>query len=255
MPQRVPHGQAVIPKREIKWMRTGENLVAETVARAEPLTASTLLPGWDRGMVLAHLAGNAAALSNLLHWARTGVETPMYASPQARDAYLHQTRQLSSAAILQEMARARAVLDQAVTDMPETAWSVVVRTNSGRAVAASIVPFMRVREVYIHAADLDAGTGFDAIPPDVRDALIDDVVASLSAKPECPSACLHTPDRTWSLGSAVPASDAHRDRSESTDQTQVRSSDTAALLAWLAGRSDGLELSYTGVRPSLPRWL
>src|SRR5947209_4673969 len=33
----------------------------------------SLLPGWTRGHVLAHLARNADALVNLLTWARTGV--------------------------------------------------------------------------------------------------------------------------------------------------------------------------------------
>lgn len=50
-------------------------------AIAEP----SLLPGWSRGHVLAHLARNADALRNLLIWARTGVVTPGYRSQQARE--------------------------------------------------------------------------------------------------------------------------------------------------------------------------
>ena len=44
------------------------------------------LPGWSRGHVLAHIAGNADSLVNLLTWAATGVEHPQYASQEARDA-------------------------------------------------------------------------------------------------------------------------------------------------------------------------
>src|SRR5690242_5869899 len=44
------------------------------------------LPGWTVGHVLTHLARNAEALTNLLIWARTEVETPMYPSRAARDA-------------------------------------------------------------------------------------------------------------------------------------------------------------------------
>src|SRR5260370_27441423 len=51
----------------------------------EEVRQPSLLPGWTRGHVLAHLAGNADALRNLLIWARTGVKTPAYASQQARD--------------------------------------------------------------------------------------------------------------------------------------------------------------------------
>ena len=48
--------------------------------------APSLLPGWTRGHVLTHLARNADGLRNLLSWARTGIETPQYASAAERDA-------------------------------------------------------------------------------------------------------------------------------------------------------------------------
>ena len=51
-------------------------------AFAEP----SALPDWTRGHVVAHVALNALALTRLVHWAATGVETPMYASPEARNA-------------------------------------------------------------------------------------------------------------------------------------------------------------------------
>ena len=46
----------------------------------------SLLPGWTRGHVLTHLARNADAMVNLLTWARTGDETPMYPSREQRNA-------------------------------------------------------------------------------------------------------------------------------------------------------------------------
>lgn len=45
----------------------------------------SLLPGWDRRHVVAHVGYNADALTRLVTWAGTGTETPMYASQQARD--------------------------------------------------------------------------------------------------------------------------------------------------------------------------
>lgn len=47
-------------------------------------TSPSYLPGWSRAHVVAHVARNADALVNLLTWARTGVETPMYASGDQR---------------------------------------------------------------------------------------------------------------------------------------------------------------------------
>lgn len=48
------------------------------------LTRPSYLPGWSRAHVVAHVARNADALVNLMTWARTGVETPMYASADRR---------------------------------------------------------------------------------------------------------------------------------------------------------------------------
>jgi len=63
-------------------------------ATLDGLGAASLLPGWPRTTLLAHLTRNADALVNLLTWARTGVETPMYASSGARDAGIAQTAAL-----------------------------------------------------------------------------------------------------------------------------------------------------------------
>src|SRR6266511_2471447 len=51
-------------------LRTAEALDDGAVA------APSLLPGWTRGHVLTHLARQADAITNLLTWARTGVDTP-----------------------------------------------------------------------------------------------------------------------------------------------------------------------------------
>jgi uncharacterized protein (TIGR03083 family) len=60
------------------------------LATADALTdaqaaAASRLTGWTRGHVLTHLARNADGFRNLLAWAATGDETPMYPSEEARD--------------------------------------------------------------------------------------------------------------------------------------------------------------------------
>ena len=46
------------------------------------LQAPSLLPGWTRGHVLAHLARGADALRNLMIGVRVGEPRPAYASPE-----------------------------------------------------------------------------------------------------------------------------------------------------------------------------
>ena len=50
------------------------------------MAAPSLCEGWTRAHVVTHVARNADALCHLARWATTGVPTPMYASPEARDA-------------------------------------------------------------------------------------------------------------------------------------------------------------------------
>src|SRR4051812_1830604 len=52
----------------------------------ESVRGPSLLPGWTRGHVLAHLARNADGLANVARTAITGEVTPMYASQAQRDA-------------------------------------------------------------------------------------------------------------------------------------------------------------------------
>jgi maleylpyruvate isomerase len=40
------------------------------------LDAPSLLPGWSRRHVIAHVGYNARAVARLVEWASTGVETP-----------------------------------------------------------------------------------------------------------------------------------------------------------------------------------
>ena len=47
------------------------------------MTASPTI--WTRAHLLTHFARNADSLGNLLAWAETGVEQPMYGSGMARD--------------------------------------------------------------------------------------------------------------------------------------------------------------------------
>ena len=68
-----------------RWQRDGTKPLLEAAERGE-LGAASALPGWTRRHVVAHVAANADALGNLVHWAATGEPTPMYASPSARAA-------------------------------------------------------------------------------------------------------------------------------------------------------------------------
>lgn len=141
----------------------------------EALDAPTALPGWTRGHVIAHVHYNAGALRRLLHWARTGEETPMYSGPGQRAAEIEGGASLPADELRALVRESAETLATDLDAMPAAAWTNTVRTAQGRSVSATEIPWMRTREVAVHAVDLCAGITFDDLPDDVNAALVLDV--------------------------------------------------------------------------------
>src|SRR5215470_8810861 len=76
------------PEQALEWVTDGTRRRLGALAKLADaeLDEPTLLPGWNRRHLLSHVANNASALRNLVHWAKTGQERPMYASSEQRAA-------------------------------------------------------------------------------------------------------------------------------------------------------------------------
>lgn len=161
-----------------RWLSQGTELFLGTLAELsdDQLTGPVALPGWTGRHVVGHVHANAGALGRLTQWAATGVETPMYASRERRDAEIEELAQLPPATLRELVATSAAALDAALDALPEAAWSARVRTAQGRDAPAREIPWMRCREVFVHAVDLGGRTTFADLPPDVVTALLVDVV-------------------------------------------------------------------------------
>jgi maleylpyruvate isomerase len=160
------------------WMRSSTTLllgVVDSLSEAD-WDVATELPGWRRREVLAHVHRNAEALCNLATWASTGVETPMYPDFSTRDRDIASTAALPAAEIAELVTASAERLDGMLDALEEAHWAAEVRTAQGRTVPASEVPWMRCREVGIHAVDLGAGVGFDDLPSGMVDALARDIL-------------------------------------------------------------------------------
>jgi maleylpyruvate isomerase len=228
----------VIPET-LSWWEDGERHLATALGRLvdEDFDRPSLLAGWDRAHVLAHVANNADALINLLTWARTGVETPMYASAEARDAGIEETSSLPPDRLRAHVLAATRRLVESVREMREPDWAAQVRTNRGREVTAADVPWMRCCEVWVHAVDLDAGVTFADVPEDVQAALVDEVFRVWDRREQAPDVVLFAGDREWGTGSLAVAGSL------------------PAVTAWVTGRGAGDELTADGPLPKLPAWL
>lgn len=239
------------PEDSRRWMEEGTALFLRAVdgLSTDDYDAGSALPDWTRKNLVGHVAHNAEALRNLTRWAATGEESPMYSSTQqrnddiaaagARDAGdLHDFVHASADALASDM---RALSDEA--------WNAEVVTAQGRTVPFTEVPWMRSREVMVHAVDLGTGVTFADLPSDFNAALVDDIVGKRSNAPAGSSPALRI------ATSDAGASQATWDLPGEGEPTAVTGT-LAAVTAWLAGRStDGVSTTDGSPLPTLPAWL
>lgn len=204
----------------------------------EDFSTPSLLEGWSRSHVVAHVAYNAAALCNLMHWAETGEETPMYESPQARGEEIEYGATLLPDALRNFHDHTVARLDVAWRDASEAAWSAEVKTAQGRTVPASETLWMRTREVWIHAVDLDVRVTFSDIPEVILSTLLEEIPGKWRAGGLGEDLVLIATD----TGQRVAVTE--------NATTEVRGT-LAGLVRWAAGRgTSGVDTDVQA-----PRWL
>lgn len=180
-----------------RLVRTADGL--SDAQYAEP----SRLPGWTRAHVLSHLALNAEGLAGALAGLADGEPATMYASDEARDGDIDDLAGQEPAVVRDRLLAACTSLTDAIASVPEDVWDAELeRTPGGRRFPAAMVPTMRLREVEIHHADLDAGYTHADWSADFSASLLDSAV-------ERPGqvAFVAVPtdlDRRWESGSGGP---------------------------------------------------
>lgn len=155
-------------ERTLAFVAQGTALCDGIIERldGDGFDAPSSLPGWQRRHLIAHLAANADAIGRLTTWARTGVRTPMYASPEQRAADIERGASLGVEELGEWFRESSEELAQAFASLDDAALAREVVTAQGRTVPATETAWMRAREVLVHAVDLDAGVGFGDLPDD-----------------------------------------------------------------------------------------
>jgi maleylpyruvate isomerase len=231
------------PPRDTAAVRDATTQLVSAVAAlpAAAFTEPSLLPGWTRGHVLTHLARNADGLVNLLTWARTGQETPMYGDPPAREEAIEAGADRAQAEHLDDLRASADRLAAATESLPPTAWAAQVALRSGRVIAAAEIPWRRLIELRLHHIDLDIGYGFADLPADFAARELAWVLDGLTAHEGIAAARLHDTGsgEKWTLGAA-------------TEPEVSVSGPRPALLAWVTGRSGGEELAVSPGDAPLP---
>ncbi|HEY0933773.1 MAG TPA: maleylpyruvate isomerase family mycothiol-dependent enzyme [Trebonia sp.] len=165
--------------------------------------------------------------------------TPDVHPPEQREADIAAGSRLPAAELRAWLTSTAQELAADFDTLPDQAWDAKIITAQGLSRPAREIPWMRVREVYIHAIDLGAGTRWTGLPDDFLAALLDDVAGRRSAQGGGPALAAAATDtgHTWEVtgtGAPVPVS-----------------APLADLAAYLTGRP-APELKAA---PVLPPWL
>lgn len=206
----------------------------------EDLAAPSLLPGWSRAHVVAHLTLNAEGLAGVLQGAAARSPRPMYASVEGRDEDIARLVTAPADELLPRLRAACAAFADAASALTEPDWTgTFERTPDGPRFDLANLPTMRWWEVEIHHADLAAGYTHAAWPDGFSVALIESRVKrhAVDARVELFATDLR---RAWHLGGPG---------------GPLISGTASDLAWWLTGRGagDGL-MTSEGDLPDIAGW-
>ncbi len=206
----------------------------------DELAAASLLPGWSRAHVVAHVALNGLALAGVLLGVVHDRRVPMYASDAARDGAIEELAAAGSAVLRDQVLVATTEFAHALGAMDGHHWGASFdRVPGGPTWPVTDAPQMRRRELEIHHADLGAAYTRAAWPEDFVVELLDAVSV----------------DHAGSGPFAIRATDLARSWSVGGDGGPVVAGTGADLGWWLTGRGTGEGLSCdAGALPSLLPW-
>lgn len=217
------------------------------------LDGGSLLPGWSRRHVVAHVGYNARAISRLVEWAATGVETPMYPSVEVRNHEIDFGATLSPIALRNLFDHSAVHLNVEWRDLPADSWNHKVKTVQGRTVPAGETVWMRTREVWVHAVDLDNGATFADIPEPVLERLLTDITGAWKARGTDADFRVEVTGAGATHAGAVTASYGN------PDAGRVIRGPLPAITGWATGRSTA-GVTDTGASPegspaAAPAWI
>lgn len=221
----------------VELITEATNRLVRTVdeLRDDDLRAASLLPGWSRAHVVAHLALNAEGLAGALVGVREHRPVPMYASQEDRDRDIEELAAQETSELRERFLAGTTLLGEEIAGLPDNlADTRIDRTPGGRTFSAGAVPGMRLREVEIHHVDLDSGYSRSDWPLAFAESLIGQLVDRADASGPFTAYAVDA-DRTFQRGEGGP-----------------HVVGTAADLGWwLTGRGNGEGLTSDG--GDLPR--
>lgn len=124
----------------------------------ETVAGASLLPGWDRAMVLTHLSANAEGLARVVGAAGRGELVELYpGGREARDAAIGAGRGLQARDLEHRLRESCASVMSALRAAPGQVWDASTVHYRAGEVRIGVMVVSRLREVEVHHVDLDFG--------------------------------------------------------------------------------------------------
>ena len=232
-----------LPEIDETLLATTRYLQALTVLDDESVRRPSLLPGWSRAHVVAHLSRNADAFTRVLGQVAAGEPASMYVSADARDAEIEDTvARLDLAGLVEDALASTARLTEAFWACEADPGTPYTRVPGGdQSWPLHTVGPRRRAEVEIHHSDLGVGYEPATWPADFSSHLVRQRQEDLAAAGG-PSMVLSSTDvdGLWKFGEG---------------QGPEIHGTVGDLAWWLVGRGGGRGLTCSaGELPVLGRW-
>jgi maleylpyruvate isomerase len=125
----------------------------------DDVRAPSLLPGWSRARVLAHVARGADAMRTLLAGAQPGQDRSAHADRQTWEQATERAARMGPSDLAADLADSAMALRSVVVRLPAEAWRVPLRIPGLDPFPAAQVLTRRLTELELHHTDLGTGYG------------------------------------------------------------------------------------------------
>jgi maleylpyruvate isomerase len=226
---------------DIGRMQRESAMVMATVSSLvdDELSKPTKCERWTRAHVIAHLIGDADAMTNLATWATTGRETPGYESRAKRDAGIEAAAKLSAAELADALEQASARLLAAFQALKDGVQVATLPTLSSDEINAFSLPARRTTELIVHHDDLDTTWEWHEADPEAILDAIEVCVLRLQGDPDSPGLQIIAGEgEEWIVGDGSYRIEGYYEE----------------LLPFLAREQVEEGLQYEGELPKLPPW-
>lgn len=172
------------PARELSWARRGTAYFARLLndMTTTDLDGPSRIPGWTRRHVVAHVSYNARAIALFAESIRAGTPARLYPSLADRQAEISLAATLPDRALRHLFQHSEVHLNVEWRDLTDAEWDAAGTDLLGRPLPVRQTPWLRARELWVHALDLGTGGRVQDLPPDVMRALTAETGAALTAR-------------------------------------------------------------------------